>query len=226
MGEQPAGLYEVRWATEVRPCSGLAGGSLAFNVRHWYIDNKGLWQEEIVPKASYRWFLRRAFRVYYQADRSVDRARVTPPDNARSDPVRDPKTSVRTATWLAWSLFAACAVLIALALSLDFLTDYVPLLPEERLDPGLAVLTAVLWLAYPTVGALIASRLPTNPIGWLFCTVGLLYAARRFTEAYADYALLEKPALPGGEYVAWFSTWEGFTYPLVVVFLLLLFPDG
>ena len=54
----------------------------------------------------------------------------------------------------------------------------------------------MLSLAYPTVGALIASRLPTNPIGWIFCGVGLLYAAQRFTMAYADYALLENLALP------------------------------
>src|SRR5215203_6885033 len=85
----------------------------------------------------------------------------------------------------------------------------------------------MLSLAYPTVGALIASRLPTNPIGWIFCGVGLLYAARRFTIAYADYALLENFALSGGEYVAWFSTWVGFAGLILAgVFLMLLFPEG
>jgi hypothetical protein len=85
----------------------------------------------------------------------------------------------------------------------------------------------VLALAYPTVGALIASRLPSNPIGWIFCALGLLYAARRFTEAYADYALLENVTFPGGEYAAWFSTWEGFAgLTLTGIFLMLLFPDG
>src|SRR5215203_1719699 len=131
--------------------------------------------------------------------------------------------SRRTAAWLAWSLCAACVALIALALLLDFLTADVPgccggslgpsldvlwgLLSQtgETLGPGLAVLTGVLSLAYPTVGALIVSRLPTNLIGWIFCGVGLLYAARRFTQAYADYALLENLAFPGGEYVGWFS---------------------
>jgi hypothetical protein len=63
----------------------------------------------------------------------------------------------------------------------------------------------VLSLAFPTVGALIASRLPTNPIGWIFCGMGLLYTTQRFSTAYADYALLENLAFPGGEYVAWFS---------------------
>ena len=135
--------------------------------------------------------------------------------------------SRRTAAWLAWSLWAVCVVLIALALLLDFLTADVPLPSQETLGPGLAVLTGVLSLAYPTVGALIASRLPTNPIGWIFCGVGLLYAVQRFTEAYADYALFENFAFPWGEYVAWFSTWIGFAGPVLAgVFLMLLFPEG
>ena len=76
--------------------------------------------------------------------------------------------SRRAAAWLAWSLCALCVVLIALALLLDFLTGKVVLPPDLRglrPDPGFAVLTGVLSLAYPTLGALIASRLPTNPIG-------------------------------------------------------------
>ena len=136
------------------------------------------------------------------------------------------RVSARTATRLAWSLWAACVVLIALALLLDFLTDDVPLPPDARLIPGLAVLTGVLSVAYPAVGALIASRLPTNPIGWIFCGVGLLYAVQRFTGAYADYAFVENLALPWGEYVAWFSTWIAFSADLAPVFLMLLFPDG
>jgi signal transduction histidine kinase len=135
--------------------------------------------------------------------------------------------SPRYAAWLAWSLCAACVALIALALLLDFVTGDVPVEPEERLGSGLAVLTGVLALAYPTVGALIASRLPANPIGWIFCGVGLLYLARRFTGAYADYALLENLALPWGEYVAWFSTWVGFAGLILAgVLLMLLFPEG
>ena len=82
-------------------------------------------------------------------------------------------------------------------------------------------------LAFPTVGALIASRLPANPIGWIFCGMGLLYTAQRFTKAYADYALLENFAFPGGEYMAWFSTLVEFSVPILAgVFVMLLFPDG
>src|SRR5829696_7522943 len=134
----------------------------------------------------------------------------------------------RTAAWLAWSLWAVCVVLIGLALLLDFLTsEVIPAgLPGQRPGPGFAVLTGVLSLAFPTVGALIASRLPANPIGWIFCGMGLLYTAGRFTGAYADYALNENFAFPGGEYVAWFSSCLWFAGLTLGIFLVLLFPNG
>src|SRR5829696_4088322 len=134
----------------------------------------------------------------------------------------------RTAAWLAWSLWAVCVVLIGLALLLDFLTsEVIPAgLPGQRPGPGFAVLTGLLSLAFPIVGALIASRLPTNPIGWIFCGMGLLYAAGRFTGAYADYALVENFAFPGGEYTAWFASCLWFAGLTLGVFLILLFPDG
>jgi signal transduction histidine kinase len=135
--------------------------------------------------------------------------------------------SRHTAAWLAWSLWAVCAVLITLALVLDFTTEELPF--DEgglRYAPSFAVLTGVLSLAYPAVGALIASRLPANPIGWIFCAIGLLYVARGFATSYADHALLENIALPWGEGAAWFSTWIGFANPTLSVFLMLLFPGG
>ena len=122
---------------------------------------------------------------------------------------------------------AVCVVLITLALVLDFMTEELPLeVGGFRYDPGFAVLTGVLSLAYPAVGALIASRLPTNPIGWIFCGLGVIYVTRRFTIAYADHAFLETLALPWGEFAAWFSTWIGFAGPTLAVFLMLLFPGG
>src|SRR5215208_295707 len=136
--------------------------------------------------------------------------------------------SRRIATWLAWSVCAVCVALIGLALLLDFLTgEVIPAgMLGERPGPGFAILTGVLSLAFPTVGALIASRLPTNPIGWIFCGMGLLYTAGRFSSAYADYALVENFAFSGGEYMAWFSTCLWFATLTLGVFLVLLFPDG
>jgi hypothetical protein len=134
--------------------------------------------------------------------------------------------SRRTAAWLAWSLWAVCVMLIALALLLDILTADVPVPPDARPGFGLVVLAGVLSLAFPTVGALIASRLPANPIGWIFCCAGLVVAMHRFAIAYADYALWENLALPWGQYVAWFASWVWVAGPTLLVFLLLLFPSG
>jgi hypothetical protein len=115
--------------------------------------------------------------------------------------------SHRAAAWLAWSLCALCTVLITLALVLDFMTEEFSIyVGGFRYHPVFAVLTGVLSLAYPAVGALIASRLPTNPIGWIFCGTGLIYAMRRSTTAYAAYAFIEPSALPWGEVSAWLST--------------------
>jgi hypothetical protein len=56
--------------------------------------------------------------------------------------------------------------------------------------------------------------------------MGVLYTAGRFTSAYADYALWENFAFPGGEYVAWVSSLVWFATLTLGVFLILLFPDG
>ena len=93
--------------------------------------------------------------------------------------------------------------------------------------PIYAVLTGVLSLVYPTIGALIVSRLPRNPIGWIFCGVGLLYQLQHVALAYSNYAVAEGGSLYWGEYVAWFSAWVGFAgLILACVFLMLLFPEG
>jgi signal transduction histidine kinase len=127
---------------------------------------------------------------------------------------------------LAWYLWGACAAMILFALVLGAITPGF-LIPPERPGPILATSTALLSLACPTVGALIVSRLPANPIGWLFCGIGLLHGARRLAAAYADHALLVRPYLPGGEFAAWVSTWLGFPALMAAgVFLALLFPDG
>ncbi len=144
------------------------------------------------------------------------------------------RISTRTATRLAWSLWVACVVLIVLALLLDFLhAEDILSYPwqirihNRSLYPLYAVLTAMLSLVYPTIGALIVSRLPRNPIGWIFCGVGLLYQIHHFALAYANYAVADHFALAWGEYAAWFSTWVGFAGLILAgVFLMLLFPDG
>jgi len=142
--------------------------------------------------------------------------------------------NTHSAVRLAWSLWVACVVLLALALLLDFLhTDDILTYPwqvlrnHRLLYPIYAALTGMLSLVYPTIGAMIVSRLPQNPIGWIFCGVGLLYQLHHLALAYSNYTVAENVALPWGGYAAWFSAWVGFAgLILAFVFLILLFPDG
>ena len=144
----------------------------------------------------------------------------------RADLARTTAIGPRVAAWLAWSLWAIFVSLIASSLLLDFLTPSF-LTPPERPVQVLAVSSALLSLVCPTLGAFIAWRRPTNPVGWIFCGMSLLYALRRLSVAYADYALLVRPQLPLGEHAAWISTWLGFSWLIMLItFLVLLFPDG
>jgi hypothetical protein len=49
------------------------------------------------------------------------------------------------------------------------------------------------------IGAIIASHLPNQPIGWICCAIGFIAAVDHFGGEYALYALLALPhSLPGG----------------------------
>jgi hypothetical protein len=130
----------------------------------------------------------------------------------------------RTAARLAWSIWALCVPLAALGGILSFLTAF----GQSGAGSGLVILLGVLLLTFPTVGALVASRRPENPIGWIFCAVSLVIGIGLFTEGYAAYALHASPApSPGVQYAAWFSSWTGGPGALLAAaFLFLLFPTG
>ena len=134
--------------------------------------------------------------------------------------------SVRAATWLAWSLWAICVVLVALTWVLDHY--YIPRLPEKGI-PNLYVFLSVPLLVYATVGAFVASRRPNNPVGWLLYAVGFVFGLQGFATAYADYVLLVRPgSLPGGVYMAYISQTGMMVaaVALAAVLLVLVFPDG
>src|SRR5215207_9766855 len=134
--------------------------------------------------------------------------------------------SARSAAWLAWSV---CAFSVALTL-LDVLLNLLsPRIPMRELGLGYAVFEIIGLLLYPTVGALVASRRPHNPIGWIFCGIGFLYAAQSFAVAYGDYSLVVRHgALAGVKIMAWLSSWIG-SDPVGLIggaLLFLLFPNG
>jgi hypothetical protein len=133
--------------------------------------------------------------------------------------------SARATSWLAWCLWLLCVALISFALLFYFLASPTP---ATDTPPTLTALFRILSLAFPTVGALVASRRPENPIGWIFCGTGLLTGVQAFASGYADYARLgHTGSLPGGEFMAWISSWVGIpVVSLAGALLILLFPNG
>jgi hypothetical protein len=127
------------------------------------------------------------------------------------------------AALLAWTLWALSVAFVGLGLLFLFLNGS----PEDLLDESLGV-DAVFALAFPTVGAIIASRRPGNAVGWIFCAIGLCGGAEVFTVEYGIYALVTNPgSLPAGVIATWIGTWIWLpSVTLTITFLLLLFPHG
>jgi signal transduction histidine kinase len=126
---------------------------------------------------------------------------------------------------LARVLWALNLTLVALAILFDLLTpDF--LLPFERPPALLFAVSCLLTLACSSVGVLLSSRLPRNPVGWIFCGMGASFGAWYLARAYADYALLARPGSPLGEPAAWASTWLRFSVIALGALAVLLIPDG
>src|SRR5215213_8251486 len=129
------------------------------------------------------------------------------------------------AAWLAWYM---CAVSLALAALGLFL-----LVLSRVALPGLPVFEqwaedALVAVGFSTLGAIVAPRFPAkNPIGWLFCAIGLVGAMLLFCGEYAAYSLQAHPgSLPGGEEIAWIASWLWVVHIGLFFFLASVFPDG
>jgi hypothetical protein len=87
--------------------------------------------------------------------------------------------SLRTAAWLAWSvcvissaLTALSFLLLALNLSLNASIYFYWVEPTT------------IAVGYSVIGAIIASRLPSHPIGWMCCAVGFTGAVEHLSGEY------------------------------------------
>ena len=89
------------------------------------------------------------------------------------------------------------------------------------------LLISVPFLAFPLVGALIASRRPRNPIGWICLAVGLLWMLLGLFDYYGVYGLAKPGAVPYP--VVSYALVQWLWLPnvgLLAIYLVLLFPDG
>src|SRR5215211_3027162 len=130
----------------------------------------------------------------------------------------------RSAALLAWSLWALSMALTALSLLLLVLNSSHPDVPVYSFWAENVLFS----VGYSTVGAVIVPRMPSeNPIGWLFCAIGFLWAVIHFIGEYAIYTLLAASgSLSAGEAASWIYCWLWVPGLGLLVFLSLLFPNG
>jgi len=116
---------------------------------------------------------------------------------------------------LSLALTALSFLLLALNLSLDAPIYFYWLEP------------ATIAVGYSVRGAIIASRLPNHPIGWICCAIGVMAAVTSICGEYAAYALLAhlEPLL-GGKVMLWLGLWAWILFFGLIEFLLFLFPNG
>jgi hypothetical protein len=139
------------------------------------------------------------------------------------------RANARGTAWLAWSLAALCVAMFVAVCALSVLA-------QSAQSPGSWItvsnvsetLSFVPFLAFPLVGALLASRRPENSIGWILLADGLLWMVLAVTDQYSIYGVASPGSVPfpiavgtiGNQWL-WIPT-----VGLLGIYLLLLFPDG
>ena len=125
--------------------------------------------------------------------------------------------------WALWALTLVCYALVA------WLNDLLvgagrPELATISSDIPAFVLAT---LSATTVGALLASRRPRHPVGWLLLGLGLPVALSGLATVYAYYGLMARPgALPAADWAALYHGVSILPALGALQFVLLLTPSG
>jgi hypothetical protein len=131
---------------------------------------------------------------------------------------------------LAWGLAALAVLALVPGVRLSLLVQAGGQPDPQGTAATVAAYAAVLLalVSSATVGAVLASRRPGHPVGWLLLGVGLAVALGILVEAYAKYGLVVRPgSVPGARWLAGFAV-VSFTVVWLSCagFVLLLTPTG
>jgi hypothetical protein len=128
---------------------------------------------------------------------------------------------------LAWAQWALTMLGIGVIAWLDHQSRQAGRPDLAQLTLGAFVGPVLACVSAATVGAVLASRRPRHPVGWLLLVVGLSLAWGGVAPAYAAYGLLARPgALPAAHAVARYWPVTVVTAQTASSFVLLLTPTG
>src|SRR5437879_7955627 len=130
---------------------------------------------------------------------------------------------IRTASRLAWSITAVRLVRVGTVITLVVM-NRASIHAVEDIQP----IESILPIGLSIVGALIASRRPGSPIGWMFLAIAFVGAIPGIAVQYVVRGVLRDHFLPGTVWMAWLENWiVALIFPAgLVTFLFLLFPSG
>jgi hypothetical protein len=127
---------------------------------------------------------------------------------------------------LAWALWALAVLGIAAVPWLDRLSLQAGR-PDLAQFAGAALAAVLGHLSAATVGAVLASRRPAHPVGWLLLAFALSLTASAVIASYTAYGLLARPgALPAAAGVARYYPATGPAALALLGLVLLLTPTG
>jgi hypothetical protein len=143
--------------------------------------------------------------------------------------VTSPAALGRPRRWpagLAWALWALAILGLAVVPWMDRLIIRAGR-PDLAQWQGAAFAAVVGHLSATTVGAVLASRRPRHPVGWLLLSFALALTTAGVIASYMAYGLLARPgALPATQAVARFYPTTAPTALTLLSFVLLLTPTG
>ncbi len=130
--------------------------------------------------------------------------------------------------WFAWALGGISVAMLIAGLAFALLTLNVADPVRRTSTGGIGGLLIFLpFLAFPIVGALIASKRPENPIGWICLTAGLFWMFVATGDPMTAYSVARTGSAPGPVMFDALTLWA-WALPLGLqgTFMVMLFPNG
>jgi hypothetical protein len=127
---------------------------------------------------------------------------------------------------LAWALWALGMLGLAAVPWMDRLLRQAGRADLVQLTPG-TIWPILAGVSGATVGAVLASRRPRHPVGWLLLALALSLTTTAAAAQYLTWGLLVRPgSLPAARSVALYYPATGYTALALIGFVLLLTPTG